>query len=295
MSTEEQFEHAKMELEKALAGYPRNIQIDALNKAMEMVGDVFQKQERTEIITKLEQIAALDDLFAWSESLGTLTLERNDCSRLHKLKEAVTGGHVIDGSTQNFGKYIGILAVQQTFVVKHDWAAAFANAEGMGDDDFHLPYEVCAFEFRIYGKSIIVVAFESDHKMLVFLDTGENWYSYGGQGAKETEIIDFLFNQIKSICIALDADVATHTVIRASVKLNEKRAKSGKIPLLDYRVVDLSRRHRIANISSGNSGTKKRLHFRRGHWRHYDESKTWVKWCLVGDPDLGFIAKHYTL
>jgi hypothetical protein len=42
-------------------------------------------------------------------------------------------------------------------------------------------------------------------------------------------------------------------------------------------------------------GRKKRLHFRRGHWRHYETHKTWIKWMLVGDPDLGFIEKQYRL
>jgi hypothetical protein len=42
-------------------------------------------------------------------------------------------------------------------------------------------------------------------------------------------------------------------------------------------------------------GPKRRLHFRRGHFRHFDGWKTWVNWCLVGDPDLGFVDKHYKL
>lgn len=37
------------------------------------------------------------------------------------------------------------------------------------------------------------------------------------------------------------------------------------------------------------------LHFRRGHWRHYGEYKTWIKWMLVGDPELGFVDKMYKL
>lgn len=37
------------------------------------------------------------------------------------------------------------------------------------------------------------------------------------------------------------------------------------------------------------------MHFRRGHWRHYQDHRTWIKWCLVGDPDLGFVDKHYKL
>jgi hypothetical protein len=30
-------------------------------------------------------------------------------------------------------------------------------------------------------------------------------------------------------------------------------------------------------------------------WRHFVSHKTWIKWTLVGDPDLGFIDKEYRL
>ena len=41
--------------------------------------------------------------------------------------------------------------------------------------------------------------------------------------------------------------------------------------------------------------TGKRLHFVRGHWRRYEEHKTWIRWRLRGDPDLGFIDKSYRI
>jgi hypothetical protein len=126
-----------------------------------------------------------------------------------------------------------------------------------------------------------------------FVQFGDYWVNVLGK----TQLSVLIWDQIRAICIALDAQVATAEVIRAPVNLNEKRAKAGKSPLSDYRVVDLARRHRIANPAAGTAGTgtRKRLHFRRGHWRHYETTKTWVKWCLVGNPDLGFINKHYRL
>lgn len=33
----------------------------------------------------------------------------------------------------------------------------------------------------------------------------------------------------------------------------------------------------------------------RGHWRRLSTFKTWVRWHLRGNPDLGFIDKKYTL
>lgn len=40
------------------------------------------------------------------------------------------------------------------------------------------------------------------------------------------------------------------------------------------------------------------LHWRRGHWRNLpraDEARTWVRKCLVGDPERGFVTKNYRL
>jgi len=42
------------------------------------------------------------------------------------------------------------------------------------------------------------------------------------------------------------------------------------------------------------------LHWRRGHWRTLHrlsefERRTWIKRCLVGNPEKGFVAKRYNL
>ncbi len=239
------------------------------------------------------QIAACEELKEWR---SIPVLERNDCSRLHKLKEAMATGRVIDGSKGYEIANVSspVMALEHTFVVKHDWAGAFANADEIAED-WELPYSICAFEFRISGRSVILGVASNDansKRVTGFIETGDYWYS----PEPEPAIIKFAFGQVRAICVALDAEVAVHTVVRAPHKLNEKRDRAGKPKLLDFHVVDLARRHRVANLSGAmGGGGQKRLHWRRGHWRHFETSKTWVKWCLVGNPDLGFIQKHYTL
>lgn len=66
-------------------------------------------------------------------------------------------------------------------------------------------------------------------------------------------------------------------------------------PLYEYRVVRLNRKPRTQSLPATALHAPKRLHFRRGHWRHYEGFKTWVRWCLVGNPDLGFIDKEYRI
>jgi len=264
-------------------------------------------------ITALEQrrgdlsheISAYQGLQSWLDGSPALVLEKNDCSRLHQAKAAKLDGKAhIFAEGEKLKESLGqsFMDLRHTFVIKHDWRAAFESADGL-DGDVRLPYEMCAFEFRISGKSVIAVAVEDAHNlfpnrpmMLLFESLG-HWFFVSDleDGAFGKTLSEFVWQQVKAVAIALDAEVATKEVIRASHKLNEKRQKSGKPPLADYHIVDLAKRHRVANSIGEHSDRKVRLHFRRGHWRHFETYKTWIRWCLVGDPSLGFVGKHYAL
>jgi hypothetical protein len=225
-------------------------------------------------------------------------LEKNDCSRLHTLiahlkESARYMGDRMKGDDPNSVPWDEVMP----FVVQHDWAAAFKNATDYADGGFKLPYDMCAFEFRVSGRSVTVLAFqgeEQEPRFTTYVQFGNHWVS--GEDNEKLPFSDFALSQIKAICVALDAEVASRSVVRASEALNRKRAEKGHIPLYSYHVVSLNRQYRIANPSGGQgTGTRKRLHFRRGHWRHYAEFKTWVRWTLVGNPELGFIDKEYRL
>jgi len=288
-------EEAKAKIAKALEGVPPHKRQQAIKLLMKKYEGELRDQELHKAELEL-RVAAAYEVIAWSDSKPALVLERNDCSRLHKLKEAARRKRVVECKGESIDVQ-SVTYLQHTFVLKHDWAGAFAKAEGI-EDEIKLPYEICAFEFRIGGKTIIALAHEdAGPHFTMFVEAGDFWYSFDALAeADESKLVDFIWSQIRAICIALDAEVATHTVVRASAKLNEKRVRSGKIPLLDYSIVDLSRRHRVTNPAGATGGGgRKRLHFRRGHWRHYETTKTWIRWCLVGDPDLGFISKHYSL
>jgi hypothetical protein len=299
-STALDMERAKAEIERAMTGLGQDARHRVVVKIQKQYRDEVKRvaaEERAlskEIDRKKRLLDAMGDLAKWQISAS---LERNDCSRLHKLKEAMPDGRVIDGAKGNEVAAVSpaVMGVEHTFVIQHNWAAAFEGAEGLDGDSYRLPYDVCAFEFRLGNRTVILTAAQSgdSQKFTSFIEAGDFWYS---PELPVPKLIAWLWTQVRAICIALDADVATETVIRASCKLNEKRARTGKSPLPDYRVVDLARRHRIANpAAASGTGTRKRLHFRRGHWRHFETSKTWVKWCLVGNPDLGFIQKSYSL
>jgi hypothetical protein len=196
----------------------------------------------------------------------------------------------------------------RVFVVEHDWAAAFAGAGEFDDGEYRLPFSDCVFEFVINGQRVVSVDSET-RGGLVAIEFRNEWVTmreiYDNEPAslvKEVfepykRLISVLDRNIRAISIALDSEVATHEVVRAPYKLNAAREKKGKPPISDYHVVSLARRHRAAPLPRNGDPEhgKVRLHFRRGHWRHYENHKTWIKWTLVGNPDLGFINKHYRL
>lgn len=222
----------------------------------------------------------------------------------------------------------------QIFVVEHNWAAAFDKAGDFDGGELMLPHFVTAFEFQINSLrwvfSCCQVTDGNGIKCIPMVQTSHGWALTNMYDFRDGRLqmptprgnitpailamyerdeflravkpaIDLGGAQMKAIIVALEAEVATSEIIRAPHKLNAKRERAGKLPLVDYHVVNLARRARPAPLDRGpydpdrEPGTRKRLHFRRGHWRHYEDHKTWIKWMLVGDPDLGFIDKHYRL
>lgn len=251
-------------------------------------------------------VRSLDRYKDWEHQETTrFVLEKNEHSRAHKLREAMQEGLLFDGENNCFpaprdasAMFSGELGAK-VFVVRHDWASAFEHSD-MGDAEFRLPFQMCLFEFRVTGRTLIVFAWEQDavapfRGHTLFLEGVDGLWLTLTKSAVE-EVSEFLWRQIRAICIALEAQVAEHSVVRAPVALNNKREKSGKPPISDFHVVDLSRRARAAaRVGAGDSGRRVRMHFRRGHWRHYETHNTWIEWMLVGNPDLGFIDKEYRI
>lgn len=200
-------------------------------------------------------------------------------------------------------------------VIEHDWAGALAAADIGKLDEMRLPSDRCVFEFRISGKSVCALIDES-LSVELFIELEQGWIPFNPELMKYTPVAvahdydtesigldverltKLVGDQINGALVALDARVAETEVVRASGKLNKARLRRGKPPIPDYRVVRLAKRYSAAPRLACDAGEPKRrirLHFRRGHWRHYDSHKAWINWTLVGDPDLGFIEKHYSL
>ena len=208
-----------------------------------------------------------------------------------------------------------ILRQSHRFLMTHDWAAAFAGDRDFDDrgSEFRLPAPTCCFDFYVSGAHVLALvteeAFSADGSLapddgtdhfLLGVQLKNGWVLHGRSGAYDAEVrlFTFIFRHIKAACVALEAEIAETEIVRAPHKLNAARVRRGKLPLSDYHIINLMRRQRAAPLPLDHETEphrSPRLHFRRGHWRHFVNHKTWIKWTLVGDPDLGFIDKEYRL
>jgi hypothetical protein len=252
-----------------------------------------------------------DEIGEWVKK--PFKIEKPHGSALHKLQAAVNRANRTQvGEHVNFldeAEALFDAELPQDFLVEHDWASAFTNADL--DGEVRYPFDFCAFEFQITGKRLIALV-ENEHPLDLFFGVRmineEEWTvfssrSYRTDGTfldgRMEALHNFMMGQIKAMSIALEAEVAEAEIIRAPAKLNHARVRKGELPLVDYRVVNLAKRHRNSPVPSElqDKGSRRspRLHFRRGHWKHYANHRTWTKWTLVGNPDLGFIEKNYRL
>lgn len=206
----------------------------------------------------------------------------------------------------------------QVFVAQHDWAAAFKNATEMANAQINLSYEVCAFEFQVNGHRIVATATDLGESIVFGLAvrTGRGWFvspevfdldgaAVTGANAANAAVWPFappltrmIGAQVRAIAISLDAEVATTEVRREPHAGHARGRPNMPLPSYAYHVVCLARRARADRLPASDDGSERRrtrLHFRRGHWRHYATWKTWIKWMLCGDPDLGFVDKMYRL
>lgn len=249
---------------------------------------------------------AVRELVEW---VNRLVLQRPVGSQLHNLLEDWKTGKLIRPRTsagEDFDAHTARLLSPkfQVFLIEHDWSSAFDDVEGFAPDpdgptyDFRTPYPDCCFELFLSGKRVcFLVRFDGqNYSIAAFVRLKEGWLQPPLKWPVFRPLASVLDLQFRAIGIALEAQVAVSEVVRASHKLNRSQERRGRQPTNDYHIVRLPPRARPQPLEdTAGERRRTRLHFRRGHWRHFDDHKTWIKWTLVGDPDLGFIEKHYSL
>lgn len=317
-----------IDMVKNLRNLSRDQQRDALKKAFRQLRREKQetKRQKEDVDAELEKrhrcIDAIDDIVAWAATQPKL--RRADGSKLRELRAAVRGGRsealTADKNAHTAGEFEKeVFVAAEPMVVTHDWAAAFAGSN-LDDPAIKLPYDVCAFEFQFGERRVIAIATEANESIVfgAFVEQGNgHWLVFdvafdavrmndkpvalhgrlqGSDGGAGLEVVFAqISKQIVAVCIALDAEVAVSEAVREPYQ--KAHGKNFHAPARTYNVVSLVRRTRAAPLEGDREGTgaRRKLHFRRGHWRHYPDHRTWLKWMLVGDPDLGWVEKEYRL
>jgi hypothetical protein len=244
---------------------------------------------------EIQPVDATASILAFEKMLVAVDrreIEINNHSRFHRMG----GKSWLFGEPPNtyFDECPFDLSKVRPFVVQHDWRQVIALDEA--DKVVKLPFDECVFEFMVGGMPVSALAAQAGTEIKLSLCCQLPSGCWLALESSKRHALDFFLQHVQAICIFLDAEVAIHEVVRAPAALNAKRARSGKAPIRDHYIIDLARRHRLASCAGGHSEPGRvRLHFRRGHWRHFESHKTWIKWMLVGNPDLGFVKSRYKI
>lgn len=299
----------------------------ALRQKTNLLRDEFR--DTSQKINKLNDlIAAYRDLESWAN--GFLTFQRPASSFFQDFRKAIADATILDMRDLRTQPTVEaydeeVFENANIFVVEHDWVGAVGRAEEFADGSFRLPYDTCIFEFTVTGKQVVAIACNysesaSDKGMHneIVLQLGVRsligWtispeiyrHSHAGWAADFAPVsrhmvddpfqrlVRLIGDQMRAASIALDAEAATSELVRES-HIGRKSSDRSALPDYSYHVIKLAKRSRATSFGDGDCGSRRRLHFRRGHWRHYESHKTWIRWMLVGDPDLGFVDKDYRL
>lgn len=102
----------------------------------------------------------------------------------------------------------------------------------------------------------------------------------------------YLSLHVLAFVAALSCANVTTEVIPVSSALNKKRLAKGRLPFVEYKILQLGQ-DRFNRKASLGTHASPRQHFRRGHVRRLLDRRIWVSQCLVGSPHQGFIVKDY--
>lgn len=216
----------------------------------------------------------------------------------HKAIESIKHGRLAEkeqlSSKDECDSYSNMLSVCPVFLLNKKLPNISDHDQFSGQCDILLPFPMMIFEVGINSHRLMVIAHQENgcrpnYNYLLFSKN-----EFVVPMAVYFEKNKTIQKQIEAVCILLDSGVAEKTVTRAPVPLNKKREKTGKQKIQDFFCINIANRSRYS-MTQGRRDKGVRLHFRRGHWRHYETHKTWIKWTLVGDEELGFIDKGYKL
>lgn len=172
--------------------------------------------------------------------------------------------------------------------------------------DFNSLYLQLPRRFTIYSRQF----WEADYEYNEPMDVDKFEYKFKPYGichtdCGEDEVGDGILRRgylmLLGLLTLLDEQLL-HKAKKESVPAatNAKLRKAGIRPIPPHHVLtlNLAETRRRAKVAPSNSHESPRLHWRRGHYRTIGrmsefERRSWIRRCLVGDVDKGFVSKLY--
>ncbi len=143
-----------------------------------------------------------------------------------------------------------------------------------------------------------------EHGELSIMPLGFDTYSFFPKDERlvraQRDASDEAFTLIHLLA-ALNVDQGRCETLPAPEKLNKKRAKKDRVPLFEYKILDI-----VVEVMQADKAAKKphqggthaspRMHKRRGHVRRLRSGRaTWVRDTIVGKPGTGAVEKEYSV
>jgi len=151
-----------------------------------------------------------------------------------------------------------------------------------------------------YGKELMLS--RSKAKVITddILAVGEAW---DGAVTSRASLDHFVPNELRNLnqelsvymdfCKALAEYDTEFTDHRPDAELARQRRIRGKRPLYTYKVITITGKRRVSEISKGGTHASPVAHLRRGHWRTYKSGrKSWVRAAMINGTD-GIVVKDY--
>ena len=224
------------------------------------------------------------------------------------------------------------LSKSQHFALPDDSLLLGAKGVGLFGTKLHLPYPFITIEYYLPKDNykVLIIAVEENNEIYcrLLLNTKKFDWSYipiglhigDGDGPFEAgfrasssyakgfedvcdsfpkETKDFfktaIFTPVTELLEALSCrNVYTELLEPVNSKVNERRAKAGKLPLYETKILVVdSKPKEIDPNWKGGTHASPRQHLRRGHIRRYEDYSIWINNQVVGKASNGKIDKSY--
>jgi hypothetical protein len=171
------------------------------------------------------------------------------------------------------------------------------------DDKYRWIPPLAYFRFH-YGNEISLSRTQPKELSDEILTAGEAWdgaisklpsfdYSFDHYISDELRNLNQELSVYMDFCKALAEYDTEFTDHRPDAETAKKRRIRGKKPLYTYKVITITGKRRVSEVSKGGTHASPVAHLRRGHWRTYKSGvRGWVNAMMINGTD-GIVVKDY--